>query len=234
MTVAESKSHATLRAEALEALALERFTCRAFRPDRVPDSTIEAILATAQRSPSWCNTQPWQLLITRGEGTQRFREALYQRASEGGEEADFPFPRAYQGVYQERRRECGFQLYASLGIGRGAREEARRQMLENFRLFGAPHVAILTTDEALGVYGAIDCGAYLMMFLLAAQSQGIATAPQAALASQSGFIRDYFKLGPDRRMVCGVSFGFADADHPANGFRTGRAAISQSTTWIDE
>lgn len=221
-------------ADTLDRLAGERFTCRAFRPDPVPDETIEAILATAQKAPSWCNTQPWQVVITRGEATRRFRDALYAHALKGGGETDFPFPQAYEGVYRERRRECGLQLYASLGIAREARDAAARQMLENFRLFGAPHVAILTTDDKLGVYGAIDCGLYLALFMLAAQSHGVATAPQAALASQSGFLREYFRLGADRRVVCGVSFGYADRDHPANGFRTTRAPIAKAATFVDD
>jgi len=47
-----------------------------------------------------------------------------------------------------------------------------RQALENFNFFGAPHVAIVHTDEALGVYGAIDCGGYVTSFMLAAQARG--------------------------------------------------------------
>ena len=107
------------------------------------------------------------------------------------------------------------------------------QMRENFRFFGAPHVAIVTTEDALSVYGAFDCGLYLMLFLLAARSHGVATAPQAALASYSGFLREYFGIGEDRRIVCGVSFGFADMEHPVNAVRTSRAGVSQAVTWAD-
>ena len=56
------------------------------------------------------------------------------------------------------------------------------QALENFRLFGAPHVLIVTSERDLGVYGAVDCGLYGGSLLLAAQSLGIATIAQAALA----------------------------------------------------
>jgi hypothetical protein len=64
---------------------------------------------------------------------------------------DFPFPREYHGVYLGRRRECGFQLYETVGIARGDRVASARQGRENFRLFGAPHVCIVTTDEGLGL-----------------------------------------------------------------------------------
>ncbi len=53
---------------------------------------------------------------------------------------------------------CAVQLYQAVGIGREDKASAARQSLENFRFFGAPHVALITTDDELGVYGVVDCG----------------------------------------------------------------------------
>lgn len=208
-----------------------RHSCRAFRPDPVPRTVQEQLLQMAQRTASWCNSQPWQVHITEGAATERLRAAL-STAAPSAAGSDFPWPREYRGVYQERRRECGFALYDSVGIARGDREASARQTQENFRLFGAPHVAIVTSDEALGVYGAVDCGAYVANFLLAAASLGVATIPQAALASHSALLRRFFVLGDDRRVVCGISFGYADADHPANKFRTTRADVGTAAAWM--
>ena len=125
---------------------------------------------------------------------------MYGAASSGKPNSgDFPFPREYRGVYLQRRRESGFQLYNSLGIPRGDKAAYARQALENFNFFGAPHVAIVHTDEALGVYGAIDCGGYVTSFMLAAQALGVATVPQAALAFHSEVVRRHFGLGDDRQ-----------------------------------
>ena len=225
------------RIEALESLLAERYSCRRFRADPVPRPVIERILTAAQRTASWCNSQPWQVIVASGAAATRFSDAIYTAASaeDGGHAAgsDFPFPREYRGVYLDRRRESGFQLYNSLGIVRGDKAGYRRQTLENFRLFGAPHVAIISSDEALGTYGAVDCGGYVGNFVLAAQALGVATIPQAALAGYSGLIRAHFGLGDDRRVVCGISFGFADPDHPANGYRTNRAVVGDAATFLD-
>jgi nitroreductase len=219
----------------LEELLGERFSCRAFEPDPVPRPIIERILQAAQRTASWCNSQPWQVVIASGEAREKFRKEIYAAASCGGsDDGDFPFPREYRGVYLERRRESGFQLYDTLGITRGDRVAYARQALENFNFFGAPHVVIIHTDEALGVYGAIDCGAYVGNFLLAAQALGLATIPQAALARYSGLIRRHFKLGDDRRVVCGISFGFPDQDHKVNSYRTSRAGVPDAAVFVDE
>src|SRR5258708_16205929 len=219
----------------LEELLGERFSCRAFRPDPVPRPLIERILKTAQRTASWCNSQPWQVVIASGEAKEKFRKAIYAEASSAApQDGDFEFPREYLGVYLERRRESGFQLYNTLGIVRGDKAAYAKQALENYNFFGAPHVAIIHTDEALGIYGAIDCGAYVGNFMLAAQALGLGTIPQAALARHSKLIRRHFKLADDRRVVCGISFGYADHAHKVNSYRTSRASVADTVTFVDK
>lgn len=218
---------------ALEELLDRRVSCRGFTPKAVPEALLRRIAAAAQRTATWCNSQPWQLVITRGQATEDFRKALYEHALSGEKGAtDYPFPREYRGVYLERRRETGFQLYDAVGISRADRAARERQTLQNFRLFEAPHVAIITSDEALGVYGAVDCGAYVANFLLAAEAAGLGTIPQAALAHYSAFIRNHFGIGDDRRIVCGISFGYADPDHPANMVRTRRASVDDAVIFL--
>ncbi|SDS47150.1 nitroreductase [Bradyrhizobium canariense] len=216
----------------LERLLTERHSCRAFRGEPVARPAIERILSLAQRSGSWCNAQPWQVIVTMGAETDRFRSLLSQHVLGDVKLPDIPFPREYRGAYLERRRECGFQLYESVGIARGDREASGRQALENFRLFGAPHVAIVTTEEALGTYGAVDCGAFVANFTLAARSLGVATIAQAAIAAYSPFVREFFSIPADRQVVCGISFGYEDQQHGANNFRTSRASLSEVVTWF--
>ncbi|MDB5624433.1 MAG: nitroreductase [Tardiphaga sp.] len=220
--------------DVLEHLLADRFSCRGFTPEPVPRATIERMLDAAQKTASWCNSQPWQVHITSGEATQAFRAVMMAAAASGRPNAgDFPFPREYRGVYLERRRESGFQLYNTLGITKGDKAAYAKQAMENFNFFGAPHVAIIHTDEALGVYGAVDCGGYVTSVMLAAQALGLATVPQAALAFHSDIVRQHFGLGDDRKIVCGISFGYADRAHKANGYRTNRAKLPDVATFVD-
>lgn len=223
----------TSRADVLDTLLRDRYSCRGFRPDPVPQPVLDRIVATAQRSASWCNAQPWQVCLTRGAATERFRQAMLAAATEGEPTPDMPWPREYRGVYLQRRRECGLALYDAVGVARGDRAASAKQGLENFRLFGAPHVAIVTSDEPLGVYGAVDCGAWVTNFMSAATSLGVATIAQAALASRPALVREMFGLPADRIVVCGISFGYEDPAHPANGFRTTRAAVDDAAIFVD-
>ncbi|MEU8036635.1 nitroreductase [Streptosporangium sp. NPDC049078] len=208
--------------DVLERILAGRHSHRAFRSEQVPPELIERMFALAQRTASWCNSQPWQVILTSGEATERFRTVLYEAASTRDGSSDIPQPQEYRGVYRIRRREAGHGLYESLGIDRKDFEARRRQGMENFRFFGAPHVAVITSERSLGPYGYIDCGAYVSVLLLAAESLGIAAVAQGAIAMHSDTVRAHFRIPDDRMIVCGVSFGYADEEHPANLFRTGR------------
>lgn len=167
--------------------------------------------------------------MTDRAGTERLRKALAADAEGFG--TDYDFPAGYHGVYRERRRESGWQLYDSLGIERGEREASNAQTMKNFEFFGAPHVAILTTEADLGVYGAVDCGLFVDTFLLAAQSLGLGAIAQAALAVRSPKLRAHFDLPDNRKVLCAISFGYADPDHPTNSYRTSRVEVDEFVTW---
>jgi nitroreductase len=217
--------------ETLSDLLQRRHSCRAFRPEAVPRDVIERILAAAQRVPSWCNAQPWQVVLTSGAETDRLRDGLLAEAASGADAPDLPFPEAYTGIYKARRSSCGWALYNAVGVERGDRAGAEAQMRENFRAFGAPHVALIHSPAELGAYGAVDCGGYVTAFTLAAAALGVATIPQAAVALMSPFLHRHFDIPEDRLIVCAISFGYADPDHPANAFRTERAALEEVVDW---
>lgn len=212
-----------------------RHSCRAFHPAPVERPILEAIFSMAQCAASWCNAQPWQATIASRGAVERLSAALLRAVDEGAEaNQDLAFPRAYRGVYLDRRRECGFQLYESVGVSRGDKAGYARQARENFRFFGAPHVAALTTDADLGVYGAVDVGGYLQVLLLAMQAHGVAAIAQAAPANYSDVVKSVLGIDPERRVVCCVAFGYEDAESPANRFRTCRATLSDVIAWIDD
>ncbi len=222
-------------AAALERLLRGRRSCRAFLPDPVPEPVIRRMLAMAQETASWCNTQPWQVAVTLPPATQRLAGLLHARASaEMPAASDIPYPREYRGVYLQRRRETGFGLYSALGIAREDAAARARQSLENFRFFGAPHLALITTDEALGTYGAVDCGGYVATLLLAAQALGLGAVAQAAVARDSAFWHGELGIGPDRVVVGGVAFGWPDTADPASRYRPARATLDEAVAWVRE
>src|SRR5205085_10746625 len=102
-------------AHMLRRLLDKRHSCRAFQDRPVERATIARILDIAQRSPSWCNTQPWEVFVTEGEATERLRAAISAFAAENPPQPDLPFPARHEGVYRERRRERAWQLHETAG-----------------------------------------------------------------------------------------------------------------------
>lgn len=217
--------------ETLDAILSSRYSCRAFLPNPIAQSDVTDIVDAAQKVPSWCNAQPWQLTITSGDATDRFRDAIFAHALSNAPLPDMEWPTKYSDIYKDRRRTCGVQLYGAVGVAKGDHAASAKQMMENYRLFGAPHVAIVTSPSELGPYGAMDCGGFVTAFTLAAAAKGVATIAQAAIAAHAPMVRTHFDLPDDRLILCAISFGYADTNHPANGFRTQREIADNVIDW---
>jgi nitroreductase len=218
-------------ADVLERLLRRRHSCRAFLDRPVPRETIERILQLAQRAASWANIKPWEIVLLGGASARRFEEGLAAYAAEHSTLPDIPFPHEYRQSYQDRRAAYARDLYRA--IGATSRQEAVRQGGQNFRCFGAPHVAIVTTDAGLGTYGAVDCGGYIATLMLAACSLGVDSIAQGAVAGHAPFVRSELGIPPERQIVCAVAFGYADPDSRINAVRTVRAPLSEVVTWRD-
>ncbi len=224
-----------MKFDSFASLLAARHSCRAFKSEPVPIETIQQILRLAQRAPSDCNIQPWKVTVLSGAALGRLRDALYLKASSGAPGvADIPPIASYSGVYQERRRSCGWSLYGALGIERGDRVASSQQALENFRFFGAPHVALISTDASLGARGMLDCGGYVTTFMLAATEAGLGTVAQASIAYRADVIRQHLSLPAQQHIVCGIAFGWSNDAHPANSFRTARASIEEVVDFRSE
>ncbi|MDH5796977.1 MAG: nitroreductase [Paracoccaceae bacterium] len=219
---------------AFSELLNRRHSCRAFLPKTVDRNVMDKIILAAGRAPSWCNSQPWHVIVTSGGATDAFRDAL-TKASDAGTPPcpDVDWPRQYAGVFRERRSTCGWQLYDAVGVQKGDRAASARQSRRNMELFDAPHTAIITSEEDLGPYGLIDCGGFITAFTLAAEALGVATVPQAAVAAYSPLVRSIFDIPENRVIVCAISFGYRDKAHSANSFRTNRATLAEVVDWRD-
>ncbi len=218
--------------DTLKDILKSRYSCRAFLPDPVPDATITQIIDAARHVPSWCNAQPWQVSITKGKATDAFRDMVTELATSGTPpQPDLAWPSKYAGEYLERRRTCGFQLYDAVGIEKSDRAGRAAQMLRNYALFDAPHVAIIHSPSDLGPYGAMDSGGFVTAFTLAANALGVATVAQAAIAAYAPQVREHLGIADDRLVLCAISFGYEDSDNPINKFRTVRSDSANIIDW---
>ena len=206
----------------LRLLLNSRYSCRAYKKQEVSEKDIREIISTASRVPTWCNAQPWEVLVTRGEATEKLSQLLIESTKTQQINPDFNWPTQYVGQYAQRRRQCGYQLYESIGIQKEDKKRRKEQMMLNYKFFGAPHVAIVTSESDLGPYGSMDCGGFIAAFTIVAQAKGIATIAQASITGYAQTIRKYFQIPKNRLIQTAISFGYSDDLHPINHFRTER------------
>ncbi|MEZ4401489.1 MAG: nitroreductase family protein [Kofleriaceae bacterium] len=217
----------------LHGVLAARASVRAFAPQPLDDARLMGLFATAQRAASWCNIQPWRVVVTTGAATARVRGALVTAARSGLPSPELPFPLAYPEPYDGHRRACAGALYGAMGIGRTDKAARYDAWLRNFELFDAPHLAVVSVDRRLGPYALVDVGVWLGTLLAAAAVDDVATCPMASVASYPAALRAELPIAPEQQILFGVVLGHA-ADAPANACRTGRADVTTNVTLVTQ
>ena len=212
-----------------------RHCIRAFLDKPVTDSQIRDILEAASWAPSGVNTQPWQVMVVRGDTKASLTERLLaKRDQEIAPNPDYAYyPDQWAEPYRTRRITCGKALYTAMNI---AREDKQRQKIaweNNYRFFGAPVGLLFLIDKQLNQGSWVDLGMFLQNVMLAAKAVGLDTCPQASLAEYPDEVRDLLDLPPDLAVVCGMSLGYADQDQAVNQYRLPRESVDTFTRWYD-
>ena len=222
----------TVALAALDELYAARKSVRGFSPEPVERATLAAILGAAQRAPSWCNIQPWRVVVTEPPRTAAVRDALVAAATSGPPRAEVPFPTDYPEPYLGHRRACGFALYGAMGVARDDQDGRYAAWLRNYQLFDAPHLAVVSVDRRLGPYAILDVGVWLGFLVAAATAAGVATCPMASVAGYPAALRATLPIGDDQHVLCGVALGHEDGAVAANRCRTARAPLDANVTFV--
>jgi len=214
-------------------LITSRRSIRAYTDQPVSREQVEAILQAALRSPSYTNTQPWQVAVVAGERLKTLSSRLHAAAAaDDPKQPDIPAPTAWPPAMSERSAEHGRLRLESLGIARDDAEGRQDVFLRNFLFFGAPVVLVLYTDKDTPEWSTFDLGLFTQSICLAARALGLDTCIQASVPSYAPLIKEFLGLAPEKKLCCTIPLGFADAGHPINAYRSKRAPIEEFTTWV--
>lgn len=209
-----------------------RKSVRQFLPTPVPRERLTAVFAAAQYAPSWCNTQPWRVVVTEPPKTEVLRDALVAAAKGGLPSPDVPFPLDYPEPYLSHRRACGFALYGAMGVAREDKARRYDAWLRNYQVFDAPHLAVVAVDKRLGPYALIDIGVWLGQFLAAVTAEGLAACSMASIAAYPKPLREHMGFTEELDILFGIAIGFEDEASPTNQFRTARDPVDANVTFL--
>lgn len=225
----------------ITALLRQRSSCRDFSDQILEESVLNEILDDAMQSPSWSNTQPYRIGIVQGSACKnlgqelkakfnriselqrapKWRQILAYLTSKDMPDNDYKQVPIYPKELQKRRLNTAKGLYGLLGIEREDVSKRDQQMARNFEFFGAPTALFIFTHKGLGVYSVLDAGILLQSIMLAAESRGVASCAQGALALWRKPLEKHFEIPKDYKLLCGLSLGYA-TDSKVNNFRPGR------------
>lgn len=212
----------------------ERRSVRGFKPDIVSKKTLTEILQAAGRSPSYTNTQPWEVSVVTGDRRQSLSQVLYDLAASGVTgQADVPYPTVWSAATAVRSKTHHINRFAALGVARDDSDRRNQLRLENFRFFGAPCVMFIWMDETLSPWSNMDVGGFLHGLSLAAMGHGLGTCLQASLANYPDVIREFLGVPTEKKLLVGLSMGVPDLEAPLNAYRSARMPIEDFVTWFE-
>ncbi len=210
----------------------ERRTVRAFLPDRVPRETLEAILTDALRTPSWANTQPWEIFVAAGEPLERIRKIWDERTqAKIPTDTDIPFPN-FKPEHRERIKELTAGRAAVRDMSTEDPAFHRDFHLANRRFFDAPCAVYLCMDQSLGAWSIFDLGAICQSICLAAQDHGVDSAIAINLVIYPDVLRSELQIPRDLAIVIGIALGYVDHAGPEDAFRSERRPLGEAVKFV--
>ena len=155
------------------------------KPDPVQRETIEKILESAVHAPNHKITEPWRFHVFTGKGRGEFARARAEvariQAEAEGEEEEYVAGR----VSRERKKAFRAPVVIAV-ISKGGRDEV--ETLENYAA----------------------CAAAVQNMQLTAHALGLATIWRTGSVAYHPYMRDFFGLDDDDKIVAFLYLGYPD------------------------
>jgi nitroreductase len=219
--------------ELLEGIKTRR-SFRAFKSESITKCVMKKILQAASNSPSYTNTQPWEVVVVSGKKKDELGRKLIELAREKAPTSpDLPIPKGWPPALEERSREHGARRLNTLGVARNDEVGRVKLRLMNFEFYGAPCVIFLFIDGSLGEWSIFDMGLFSQNLILAAHSLGVESCLQASVTNYATEIKKILGIPESKKLVIGMSLGYPDEKAKLNTYRSFKQKPDEFTKWYD-
>lgn len=219
--------------EALDCIRSRR-SIRAYKKEPVPREVLTKIIETALWSPSYKNTQPWEVIIVSGKKKEELSKLLISLLERGEPPCpDIPEPEFWPEPQQDRIKRLYRMRAEATGVDLTDPEIVKKAKMANFNFYGAPHVIYLYQDASLPLWSLFDLGLFAQSLMLAANAMGVATVPQAFATDYARYIKEFLGIPASKRLVIGLSAGYPDLESRANIFRPDRVPVDEILKWVE-
>lgn len=191
--------------------------------DTVPAKKLFSVIETARWSPSYKNSQPWEVVVVSGSRKEELTKMLTGLLESGEPPCpDIPEPLSWPPEIDARIADLMKKRSELTGMDLTSPEIRRKSKLANFAFYRAPHGIFISQDGALNAWSILDLGMFCQSLMLAAHASGLGTVPQAFLTDYSRQTKEFLGIPAGKRLCLGMSIGYPDMASPANQFRTDR------------
>ncbi len=211
-----------------------RQSIRAFKPNSINRDLMEKILEAVRNSPSYSNTQPWEVVVVSGKKKDELSRKLLQLVrAKAPTSPDLPKPNDWPKVLEERSREHGARRLSTLGVARDDEEGREKLSLMNYEFYGAPCAVFLFIDGSLGEWSIFDMGLFTQNLILAAHSLGVGSCLQASVTNYAPEIKQILGIKKKKKLVICISMGYKDEKAKLNAYRSIKQKPDEFTRWSE-
>jgi len=209
-----------------------RTSFRAFESTSIPEDTLHKILTAASNSPSYTNTQPWEVALVRGKTKDDLGKMISDLASKKMEiHPDISKPKGWPPEHEARARDHGRRRLAALGVERDDETERQKLRLMNFDFYGGPCAIFLFMDGSLGEWSIFDMGLFAQNLILAAHSFGVGSCLQASVTDYAREVKKFLGVPESKKLVICISLGYPDKKAKLNTYRAIKEKPEEFTKW---
>jgi len=211
-----------------------RYSARAFKPTPVPKDVINKILEAVRNTPSYTNTQPWEVVVVCGKKKDELSKIILELArAKAPTHPDLPMPKNWLSEHDARSGEHGARRLATLGIERGDEAGREKLRLMNFEFYGAPCAVFLFLDGILGEWSIFDAGLFAQNLILAAHALGVESVLQASVTNYAPEIKKFLGIPESKKMVISIPLGYPDDKAKLNTYRSLKQKPEEFTKWYE-
>ncbi len=219
--------------EALEGIKTRK-SIRGFKRRPIAKAVMKKILQAASNSPSYTNTQPWQVAVVSGKKKDELAQKLLKLVTtRAPTNPDLPTPKKWPPALEERGRQHGARRLSTLGVARDDEKAREKLRIMNFEFYGAPCAVFLFIEGSLGEWSIFDAGLFTQNLILAAHSLGVESCLQASVPNYAVEIKKFLGIEESEKLVIAISLGYPDEKAELNAYRSLKLKPDQFTRWYE-
>jgi len=214
-----------------EELMKKRHSVRKFQSKEIPEDILKSIISTSLRTPSWANSQPWNIYVVSGKALEEIRKIWITKNNENIKGYS-DVPPVHRTEFSERAQQSMNHTFSKLGIFVDD-PNLEKFMKYQHILFNAPTVVYLTLNKGYSKWSIYDLGALGMSIMLSAIDREIDSIVAYELIKYPDVLRKVAKISENEDIIIGIALGYEE-NEICNKYRSDRNSLDEVCHFLND